>query len=326
MDLTTVKTLILFVTLASTVAFGVFPMFFVERFRNARWMGTMTSLSTTFSGGVFLAACIMDLFPDVKESMDHLLDEIENQYHVPVDYPLAEFIILVGFFLILIVENIVAECQEHMKQGMALNVPANPDDERRPLLAEQRQTETAQPTTTDAAIEHHHEGEHQHQHDHDHLPLELFVHSTLRATLLCLALSFHSLFEGLAIGLQTTLGNVWSIFFAVTAHKGIMAFSLGLTIAQTNLKMRIKMLAVAIFSIASPIGIAIGIGVTDMPESIGRDIANSSLQGISCGTFLYIALLEVLFPELSNPNNRMPKILTMLLGFSLISVLLMFTH
>ena len=45
-----------------------------------------------------------------------------------------------------------------------------------------------------------------------------------------------------------------------------MAFSLGLTIAQTNLKMRIKMLAVAIFSIASPIGIAIGIGVTDMPE------------------------------------------------------------
>ena len=106
-----------------------------------------------------------------------------------------------------------------MKQGMALNVPANPDDERRPLLAEQRQTETAQPTTTDAAIEHHHEGEHQHQHDHDPLPLELFVHSTLRATLLCLALSFHSLFEGLAIGLQTTLGNVWSIFFAVTAHK-----------------------------------------------------------------------------------------------------------
>ena len=52
MDLTTVKTLILFVTLASTVAFGVFPMFFVERFRNARWMGKMTSLSTTFSGGV----------------------------------------------------------------------------------------------------------------------------------------------------------------------------------------------------------------------------------------------------------------------------------
>ena len=107
-----------------------------------------------------------------------------------------------------------------MKRDLALNVPANPDDERRPLLAEQRQTEAAQPAS-DAEVEHHHEGEHQHQHghDHEHLPLELFVHSTLRATLLCLALSFHSLFEGLAIGLQTTLGNVWSIFFAVTAHK-----------------------------------------------------------------------------------------------------------
>ena len=52
MDLTMVKTLILFVTLASTVGFGVFPMFFVERFRNARWMGRMTSMATTFSGGV----------------------------------------------------------------------------------------------------------------------------------------------------------------------------------------------------------------------------------------------------------------------------------
>ena len=48
--------------------------------------------------------------------------------------------------------------------------------------------------------------------------------------------------------------------------QGIMAFSLGLTIAQTHIKMRIKILAVAIFSIASPIGIAIGIGVTDMEE------------------------------------------------------------
>ena len=116
-----------------------------------------------------------------------------------------------------------------MKQDMALNVPANPDDERQPLLAEQRQTEAAQPTT-DAEVEHHNEGEHQHQHghDHEHLPLELFVHSTLRATLLCLALSFHSLFEGLAIGLQTTLGNVWSIFFAVTAHKVIIFIEVSL--------------------------------------------------------------------------------------------------
>ena len=100
---------------------------------------------------------------------------------------------------------------------MAISVPANPYDERRPLLAEQRETEAAGPTTHETDVGH--PPPHEHGHDHEHLPLELFVHSTLRATMLCLALSFHSLFEGLAIGLQTTLGNVWSIFFAVTAHK-----------------------------------------------------------------------------------------------------------
>ena len=100
-----------------------------------------------------------------------------------------------------------------MRRDITLSVPANPDDERRPLLAEQRESEAAAPTTDETDVGH------AHQHDHEHLPLELLVHSTLRATMLCLALSFHSLFEGLAIGLQTTLGNVWSIFFAVTAHK-----------------------------------------------------------------------------------------------------------
>ena len=100
---------------------------------------------------------------------------------------------------------------------MAISVPANPDDERWPLLAEQRESEAAGPTTDETDVGH--APSHEHGHDHEHLPLELFVHSTLRATMLCLALSFHSLFEGLAIGLQTTLGNVWSIFFAVTAHK-----------------------------------------------------------------------------------------------------------
>ena len=104
-----------------------------------------------------------------------------------------------------------------MRHSMAISVPANPDDERRPLLGEQRESEAAGPTTDETDVGH--SPPHEHGHDHEHLPLELFVHSTLRATMLCLALSFHSLFEGLAIGLQTTLGNVWSIFFAVTAHK-----------------------------------------------------------------------------------------------------------
>ena len=55
-----------------------------------------------------------------------------------------------------------------------------------------------------------------------------------RSLLLCIALSFHSIFEGLAIGLQKDIGELISLFWAVIAHKAVMAFSLGLTLAQAR--------------------------------------------------------------------------------------------
>ena len=69
---------------------------------------------------------------------------------------------------------------------------------------------------------HHQNSEESHSHD-----VDIFNHSALRSVLLIIALTFHSLFEGLAIGLQTELGELMSIFIAVVVHKAVMAFSLG---------------------------------------------------------------------------------------------------
>jgi zinc transporter ZupT len=57
------------------------------------------------------------------------------------------------------------------------------------------------------------------QHDHTHMD-GVFHHSTLRSLILLMALSFHSVFEGLAIGLQESLSQLISLFLAVIAHKG----------------------------------------------------------------------------------------------------------
>ena len=54
----------------------------------------------------------MFFFPDVHEAFDHVLDEIEAVYHTKVDYPVAEFIICFGFFVVLILEQIVLDCKE----------------------------------------------------------------------------------------------------------------------------------------------------------------------------------------------------------------------
>lgn len=51
--------------------------------------------------------------------------------------------------------------------------------------------------------------------------------SGLRVALLMLAMSFHTVFDGLAVGLQTRLGALWSVLGAVVIHKTIVSICLG---------------------------------------------------------------------------------------------------
>ena len=102
-----------------------------------RWR-LVISFSSCFAGGVFIAACLLDLLPDVEESFEkvihlspatcHLsvtclryhmapaaclqvLEEIKHQYNVDLDYPVAQFVIVFGFFIILTIEQAVLHFQ-----------------------------------------------------------------------------------------------------------------------------------------------------------------------------------------------------------------------
>ena len=165
-------------------------------------------------------------------------DKIKKQYDVDIDYPLAQFVMCSGFFLILIVEQSVLSLQESW---------AISQDEREPLLrpggARSYQSIGGESEEDD------------HGHSHSHLSNTMSEHSSLRSIMLLLALSFHSVFEGVAIGLQEDSGQLISIFIAVIIHKAVMAFSLGLNIAQSSLTRRTFIIANVIFSLASPVGV-----------------------------------------------------------------------
>ena len=114
-------------------------------------------------------------------------------------------------------------------------------------------------------------------HDHDEMFMEEL--STLRSFLLLIALTFHSVFEGLAIGLQQESMSLYELFVAVIVHKAIMAFSLGLNLAQSKgISIKIFIFATLTFSIASPIGLSLGIGLSHLQKNLARDIANGTLQ------------------------------------------------
>lgn len=327
------KLIVMFTMLVVTFLFGMLPLKLFSSVRDntdltsrIRWK-LILSFASCFAGGVFIAACLLDLVPDVEEKIQEVLKEIKDSYHVDFDYPLAQFIICMGFFFILTIEQTVLYFQE---SWMAAS------EERRPLLSRSRTTSTNAPmsyntadnTREDSITGLSNEAHHAHDghEDHGHISHGVFQHSSLRSILLLLALSMHSIFEGLAIGLQDVNSKLMSIFIAVITHKAVMAFSLGLNIAQSELSVKAFLISNLIFSLASPVGLSIGILLTDLPSSLPQNIANSCLQGISGGTFLYITFFEVLPHELNVPTNRLWKVLFVILGFSCICGLLFITH
>ena len=58
--------------------------------------------------------------------MDNVLDEIQKAYNIKkIDYPVAEFIIVLGFFLVLIIEQVVLDFKERWLNNKDKEQPHN---------------------------------------------------------------------------------------------------------------------------------------------------------------------------------------------------------
>lgn len=134
---------------------------------------------------------------------------------------------------------------------------------------------------------------------------EPFYGIRVRDFMAVLALSFHSVFEGLVIGLGQDIASVWQVFAAVALHKFIVAFVLGVELCAAQLHRLLYTLYIVVFSITSPIGVAIGIGISQAVSTIdGASVGSPSdylviwvLNGIAAGTILYVVMFEVLQRE-----------------------------
>lgn len=151
-----------------------------------------------------------------------------------------------------------------------------------------------------------HPAKHVHQgqaHVHVHLDVgdaggDDSVLSSLRGLLIVLALSVHELFEGLAVGLQETATMVYYMMGAVAAHKLVLAFCVGVQLLAAGTRTRFVVCYVLTFALVSPIGIGIGLALgTEEGSSVNTSAATATLQGLACGTLLYVVFFEILQKE-----------------------------
>ena len=165
---------------------------------------------------------------------------------------------------------------------------------------------------------------------HDGVPL-----AQMRSSLvLVLAISVHSLFGGLALGLASSLESVRQLLVAISAHKWAAALAIGTRILRAGASVKQELLVVAVFSLVTPIGIIIGTAAqSDDPW------ANLVLNCLAAGTFLYVGTTEVVGDELDSPHKddthsrggdtrgrRMLKFLAMLVGVAVVALAALINH
>ena len=285
------------------------------------------SLSNCFSGGVFLATYFIGLAPVVRKKFREVFTEKEIWFN----YPLADLLIAMGFFMVLISEQITLKFQERgnkLQDSLQL-LPIN-EDEADLVNHNRKDDHTLIDSDDDNELKslthgtpHDHEyGGHGHGHSHgghghSHFPIG-GNNSYIRCIVLLLALSIHSVFEGLALGLQDNLYKVMNLFIAVIIHEVLVSFALGVSLAKQDTRRANIILVAFLFCAMIPLGMVIGIGLGEVQGFAGQ-ITSAVLQALAAGTFIYVIFFETLPGEMENSQDRIWKSLAVFIGFIIVA-------
>ncbi|XP_011152235.2 uncharacterized protein LOC105190918 isoform X1 [Harpegnathos saltator] len=158
-----------------------------------------------------------------------------------------------------------------------------------------------------------------HHHDHGHQHGTLMTQNTsVQGLLTVLALSFHAIFEGLAVGLEPSISSVVYLAAAIATHKLVISFCVGMELYVAGASTRTTLGYLSIFSMVTPIGIAVGLALGHFKndsENLGP--TPTILQGMAAGTLLYVVFFEVLARERANEKSGLLQLVAIIVGFTL---------
>ena len=113
---------------------------------------------------------------------------------------------------------------------------------------------------------------------------------------------------------------------AIGIHKSIIAFSLSVNLMQHEMQTKTIFISAILFSIMAPTGMGIGIAVLHNANQFSSSFSSGILQGIANGTFLFVTFFEIFQGELEANGNQLLKVLFMIVGYSVVTVLLYFAN
>ena len=312
----------------------------------------LLQLMMQFGGGVLLCTIFAHLLPEVKKDYNnyqlsngtffggnfvkHNYDETGNSHTHEIPY--VELMVCIGFFTVYFFECIMNALIDHHQQK-------HEDQNDFKLKSEKFQEDNKidldqlkSPSTFNRIINEDNDSRiltsttfmNKHQNDlletdlskqkfishkENYSNIESVFILLMKGLVIIIAFSVHSIFDGIAIGLQSTGSGIWTMLFAILTHKLVIAFVVSVELYQQSKRISIVTMNMALFSIMSPIGIVIII----LAESSIKDSFKSSpamiiLNALAIGTILYIVFFEIL--QKINVNlTGLTQFASMIFGF-----------
>lgn len=121
---------------------------------------------------------------------------------------------------------------------------------------------------------------------------------------LLVVLSIHSVIAGVALGLETELATSVLVMIAILCHKGSAAFALVVSVIASGAASSRVWRTLVVFAAMTPLGILIGTGASSLLEGQVAMLIEGSFNALAAGTFVYVAILDVISAEMSRIEDR----------------------
>ncbi|RZC93668.1 hypothetical protein C5167_007709 [Papaver somniferum] len=222
-----------------------------------RWNETFLLLGTQFAGGIFLATSLLHFLSDSNETFEDLTEN-----HYPFAYMLASF----GYIFTMLCDCIILYVTQRSHSSGDAKIEVDVEEQERNRIAPSAHLQPAE---------------------------VLFRSSSFSDTVLLIAaLCFHSVFEGIAIGVADNKADAWRSLWTISLHKVFAAIAMGIALLRL-LPDRPFLATIAYsfaFAISSPIGVGIGIGIDATTQGKVADWIYAISMGFATGIFIYVAI------------------------------------
>ncbi|KAG6635652.1 hypothetical protein CIPAW_11G058100 [Carya illinoinensis] len=135
-----------------------------------------------------------------------------------------------------------------------------------------------------------------------------------------LGIVFHSVIIGVDMGASQSVGTIKPLLVALSFHQFFEGIGLGGCISQAKFKSRSAAIMATFFSVTTPLGIAIGIGISSTYKDNSQTalIVEGSFNALAAGILIYMALVDLLAADFMNPRVKQNVRIQIGVNFSLL--------